>query len=284
MSQENSYYQVQSIRTLRAPRYAVSVASIIKDLINTAPSNITTSVQKINRVPITMPVNDVLKSPSSLKVLQKHFHQNLTILNRNTETGNVASLKAAAVITLQQENLLIENKALVEQSLGDLLNANTIDQAKEKLSSTFDEIKAQHLRIFTNTLSSNIQKASSNIGFTLVETKAVNADLIRVVATNAQGHNLISEIHVDQKKNIDIISELVNITDGSCVKIMDDFNKEMETFGIVSERKERKPTGGIAQMPFAKILQKQNKAMKRQFVNEQVIKKSEKEKAIQFKN
>ncbi len=284
MSQENSYYQVQSVQTLRTPGYADSVASIVKDLMSSAPLNVISNVQKINSGPVMVPAVGILKSPASLKVLQKHFHQNLTILNRNTATDDVASLKAAAIMTLQQENLLIENKALVTKSIGELLNAKTIHQAKEKLSSTFDEIKTQHLRIFTNTLSSTIQKASSNIGFTMVKTNTVNPELIRVVATNAQGHNLISEIHVDQKKNVDIVSELVDITDGSCVKIMDDFNKEMETFGIVSERKERKPTGGIAQMPFAKKLQQQNNTKKRQFVNEQVIKRSEKEKAIQFKN
>jgi len=288
MSEENSYYQVQSVQTVITPAYAENVASVIQDLMRTAPIQITANVQKIQTArgaTVSHPAMNILQSPTSLKVLQKHFERNIAVLNNdNTMKNNeVAKIKAAAIITLQQENLKIENKALVSQSIQELMTATTIKQTTEKLSSTFAEIKNEHTKVFTNTLSSAIQIASSKIGFAQVKTEIVSPSLTRIVSTNYKGYNLISEIHTDEKKKINILSELEGITDGSCKKIMEDFNKELEMLGIVAERKERKPTGGIAQMPYAKKLQKQRNN-KREFVNEQVISNESQDKTIQYTN
>jgi hypothetical protein len=44
MSQENSYYQISSVQTVRTPTYAESVASVLNDLMNAAPVQITANV------------------------------------------------------------------------------------------------------------------------------------------------------------------------------------------------------------------------------------------------
>jgi hypothetical protein len=287
MSQESTYSQVQSVLTVRT--YAESVAPIVNDLMNSAPIQIAATVQKIQNTcntTVSRPAANILQSPASLKVLNKHFKQNMTVINRDATMKNdeVSQIKAAAIMTMRQENLKIENKLLVMRAVNELMTATTVEQTKDKLASTFAVIKNEHTKVFTNTLSSAVQLASSKVGFANVKSEIVSPSLTRIVATNPQGYNLISEIHTDEKSKIDIQSELEGITDGSCKKIMDDFNKELETLGIVAERKDRKPTGGIAQMPYTKKLQKQRNSTKREFVNETVIKKDSKNKAIQYIN
>ena len=286
MSQENSYNQVQSIQIAKTPTYAENVASIIQDLMHTAPVQITAEVQKMQAVRntcISSPSVGVLQSPTSLKVIQKHFERNLATLNKSeTKSDEVSIIKAAAIMTMQQENLKIENKPLIMRSIQELMNASTVKQTTEKLTTAFSDIKNEHAKVFNNTLSSAIQIASSNVGFVNIKSEIVSPNLTRIVATNPNGYNLISEIHIDNKKKVDIQSELEGITDGSCKKIMDDFNKELESLGVIAERKERKPTGGIAQMEYAKTLQKRRKATKREFVNEQVLTKDNKNKTVQY--
>jgi len=290
MSQEVSYSQVQRIREIAIKSYTESVAQVLSEAMHKAPVQITAHVQKImnvNNTVISPSSVNILQSPTSLKVLQKHFNQNIAVLNldKTMKTDEIAKIKAAALVTLQQENLKIENKALVKQAIQELMTATTLEQTTEKLFATFAEIKNEHTKVFTNTLSSAIRLASSKIGFNQVKLETVTPTLTRIVATNPKGINLISEIHTDAHKKVDILSESEGITDDSCEKIMDDFNNELLTFGIVAERKERKPTGGIAQLPYAKKLQKQRRTpSKREFVNEQVITKDNKSKAVQYIN
>jgi hypothetical protein len=291
MSQENTQNQVQRIREIANMRiYAESVAQILSETMRTAPMQVRASVQKFQitaSASILLPDVNILKSPTSLKtVLQTHYKRNLAVLNSNNtmKTDRVSKIKTAAIMTMQQENLKIENKPLVMQSIQELMAATTLEQTTEKLSSALAAIKNEHTKVFTKTLSSVIQIASTKVGFTQVKSEIVSPNLTRIVATNPKGYNLISEIHTDKKKKIDVLSELEGITDGSCKKIMDDFNRELETLEIVAERKERKPTGGIAQMPYAQKLQKQRNSTKRKSVNEQVITKDNKNQTIQYIN
>ena len=285
MSQETSYNQIQRVEEIN--NYAESVAQIMRNTMRTMPIQVTSNVEKIKTVKNMFASSssaNILHSPTSLKVLQKRLNQNIAILNLdNTEqTDEVTKIKAAAIAMLEQENLRIENKELVEQVIEELLTANTIEQTTEKLSSAFAEIKREHAKVFTDTLSHAIMAASSTIGFDQVRLETVTPSLIRIVATNRKGINLISEIHTDASKKIDVLSELEGVTDGSCENIMDEFNAELEKRGIVAVRKERKSTGGIARLPYAKKLQKNRNTSKREFLNQQVIAKDNKRKVVQY--
>ena len=285
MSEESSYTQVQRVTAINA--YAESVAQILCNKKCSIPNNIAANVKIVKN--LTMPHSSksekILQSPTSLKVIQKHFNRNIAVLNlNNTEPAYEAvKIKTAALATLQQENLRIENKKLVLQAINELMTATTLEQTKEKLSSAFAEIKNEHTKVFINTLSSAVRKANATIGFSQMKSETVTPSLIRIVATNSKGINLISEIHMDANMKIDVLSELEGVTDGSCKKIMDAFNAELENLGIAAERKERKSTGGIAQLPYTKKLQK-NRTYKREFVNQQVITKDNKKKIIQYIN
>ena len=285
MSQETSYYQIQRVEEIN--NYAESVAQIMRNTMRAMPIQVTSNVEKIKTVKNMFASSssaNILHSPTSLKVLQKRLNQNIAILNLdNTEQADeVTKIKAAAIAMLEQENLRIENKELVEQVIEELLTANTLEQTTEKLSSAFAEIKREHAKVFTDTLSSAIMAASSTIGFSQVRLETVTPSLIRIIATDPKGINLISEIHTDASKKIDVLSELEGVTDGSCKTIMDEFNTELEKRGIVAVRKECKSTSGIAGLPYAKKMQKNRNTSKREFLNQQVIAKDNKRKVVQY--
>jgi hypothetical protein len=266
---------------VRTPTYAETVASIVKSISASIPVQIQNNlltIQSEDSKVLHVESPQVLHSPTMLKpVLQKHFNRNLEMLNTVNIIRNdqVAKIKTAGIQTIQQANLQVENRNLVVQSVQLLLNATTVQKATEGLSTMLSTIKEQHTKVFTNTLANTIQLASSNIGFSQVKLETVTSKLTRIVATNLKGINLISEIHTDERKKVDIVSELEGITDGSCKQTMDAFNKELETLGVVAERKDRKPTGGVPVMEYAKSLNKKRNSRKKVYKDEHVLKNNE---------
>jgi len=275
MSEEISYRQVKRVRQMKAS-HAETVGPILKELMNRAPVQVVSNMQMIQvKNNIVSQTTPTILSPTSLSFLQERFNQNLIALNKTQISNGATKLKAAALLTMQQEqeNLKIESRAPVVSAIQELITATTLEQTTVKVKSAFAEIKKEHTRVFVSRVGAVIQMASSKVGFSKQKVEILSPNLTRVVATNSKGHNLISEIHTNAEKKVDIQSELEGITDGSCKKIMDEFNKELESLGLSADRKERKPTGGIAQMPYAKTLQKQRSggSIKREFKNEQVI-------------
>jgi hypothetical protein len=269
MSQLDTYSQVQSVSAVRIPSYAETVAPIVKSLLQSAPvqvrnDNLVLQVQSSKQSVTSSPL--MLQSPEMLRpVIQEQFNNNIDILNKqpSVQSNSIVKIKTAGLMTIQQANLQVENRAVVVQSIQNLMNATTLQQAKDSLTSMFSTIKEQHTKVFTNTVANTIQTASIKIGFNQVKLETITSNLTRIVATNPKGINLISEIRTDEKKKINIVSELEGITDSSCKATMDAFNKELETMGIVAERKDRKPTGGIPVLEFTNKLKKERKKPKR---------------------
>ena len=290
MSLNDSYYQVQSVSIVRTPTYAETVASIVKSIAQTAPAqvanNITVMQSQVNK-PLVTPSSQVLQSPVMLRpLLQKQFSSNIAVPDSKlaAKSNPVVKIQTAGLMTIQQANLQVEDRAVVAQSVQSLMNATTVQQAKDNLTTMFSTIKEQHSKVFTKTLSVAIQTASTNIGFIHVKSEMVSPNLTRIVATDTKGINLISEIHTDEKKKVDIVSELEGITDGSCKQTMDAFNKELDKMGIVAERKNRKPTGGIAVMEYAKSLSKKRNKRKIVYEDEQILSDSKQNRIQQHTN
>jgi len=286
MSQYDSYYQVQRVAIVRTPSYAETVASIVKGILQTVPAQVANNIA-ILQPQIVASSSQILQSPIMLRpVLQKQYSNNVRELNNQliTHSDQISKIKTAGLITIQQVNLQVENRDVVIESMQNLMNATTVQQAKDNLTSMFSTIKEQHTKVFTNTIANTIQIASTKIGFSQVKMETVTPILTRIVATNPKGINLISEIHTDEKMKVDIISELEGVTDGSCKATMDAFNKELEKMGIVAERKDRKPTGGIPVMEYAKSLNKKRNRRRIVYDDEQIINDVEQNKIYQHIN
>jgi len=288
MSQNETLTQIRSVSTVKIPTYADTVASIIETLASSVPvqvmqaKNNCIAVQCSKNMVTTAASANVLHSPTMLKsLINKQFESNLSVMNNliAVNTDKITQIKAAGLLTLQQANLQTQNPEIIAQTVKNFLNAGTVQVAKGCLDAMISEVKEQHTRVFTKTLSTAIQTASQKIGFTGIKNEIISPLLTRIVATNSNGVNLISEIRTDERKSVDIVTELEGITDGSCVQIMDTFNRELAMLGVVAERKNRKPTGRVPVMEYAKVL---NKRRKTACNNEQVLPNREQVKIRQY--
>ena len=106
------------------------------------------------------------------------------------------------------------------------------------------------------------------VGFNEVVVQQPQGGLVRVVATNPAGQNLVAEI--DSAKQVDIHAELVGFTDGSCSKVMRAFDDEMVKRGIKTQSKVQKATNGVPQMPYAKAITKARRS-RRSFKEETAV-------------
>lgn len=105
--------------------------------------------------------------------------------------------------------------------------------------------------------------------------------MIRVVATNQTGQNLIAEIEIERQ--VDIRTELIGYTDGSCEKVIRAFDDEMISRGITTRKKEQKSTYGIPHLPYAKRILKPRVFQQRTFADETQISRAGNETTITIK-
>ena len=106
--------------------------------------------------------------------------------------------------------------------------------------------------------------------------------IIRIIATNSAGQNLISEIDTSNKQ-VDIRTELIGYTDGSCEHVIRAFDDELSVRGITTKVKEQKATKGVPQMPYTQKLVKSKKTVHRTFEDEQTISENKAQNIITIK-
>ena len=258
MSQELSYQRVASVSEA-VNNYQRELGPIIAQIMSSAPAAVTAGVKKCSgdkRVK-----SRVLLAPTELNVIQTDFDQHLKEA-KTQDCGKVEQMKVAAIATIakSQDNLLLSEPDVVVDKIQRIIEAGTVRGVKQEIKAAFQEIKTQHTKSFVDNVSNAVQESAASIGFKTISVQEPHIGMVRIVAVNQTGQNLIAEIESNEK--VDIHSELVGYADGSCEKVMKAFDDEMSARGITTERKEQKPTYGIPQLPFAKRLLK-NKAIKR---------------------
>ncbi len=242
-------------------------APILSTILNSAPNEITTAVKKCcctHRA-----ASEVLLSPNELKVIQNDFDKHMQQVQQQV-TENGEQLKVAAIATLMdhQENLLVSNPQLVVESIQKIVAAEKVSDVYQEVRSTFHEIKVQHTEAFVANIRHAVEESAVAVGFKEVLVQVPSAQLVRVVATNTSGQNLVTEI--TNEKQVDIRTELIGFTDGSCERVMRMFDDEMVSRGISTEYKEQTPTYGIPQIPYAQKLLKPSSNKHRSFEDEVV--------------
>ena len=90
-------------------------------------------------------------------------------------------------------------------------------------------------------------------------------------------------VHVDTSTQVDIRTELIGYTDGSCEKVIRAFDNELSVRGITTKVKKQKATNGIPQMPYAQKLVKPRKIVQRTFDDEAAISENEAKNVITIK-
>ena len=263
MSQEINYTEIKTVNT--ADNYQREFAPIISQILNAAPAEISAGVKKCCGV--CHPKSTQLLSPTEMKIIQVDYDKHLQAVQKQNRV-DIEQLKVAALATLvtSQENLLVSDPVLVAKKIQHVVDATTVAGTRQAIKTAIHEIKVQHTESFVANVVKAVEQSAISVGFKEVKVQKPSPQMVRVVAVNNSGQNLIAEIEND--KQVDIRTELIGFVDGSCNKVMRAFDDEMMARGITTSHKEKKQTHGIPQMPFARKLTKAKKTMRGTFEDE----------------
>lgn len=165
----------------------------------------------------------------------------------------VLAEKAAALLAISQAPLAVRPAAVASQ-IGLLMSASTVQAVRQAEHDLVQTIKSEHSQVVSEALAVSCRQASIDAGFVEVETTVGASGDIRIVATDASGRALVSEIHEgDDTHAPSIETEVVGFTDGRCHAILDRFDAGMEAQGVrIDGSPERKWTGGICELTMAR--------------------------------
>lgn len=266
MSQEITYTNAVAVNA--ALNFQREFGPIIAQVLNAAPIEISLGVRKC--CGSCHPTISRLLAPSEMRVINTDYRNHLVIMQQQ-RCGEVERLKVAALATLEKsnENLLVSDPKEIAYKIQRIVDAGTVREVNQEIKSAFREIKEQHARTFVSNLTRVVAESAVSVGFKEVDIQIPYDGLVRIVGTNNTGQNLVAEINTD--KTIDIHTELIGFSDGSCQSVMQAFDDAMTARGLTVEHKEQMPTFGIPQMPYAKMLAKPRKKALRVFSDDETV-------------
>jgi len=278
MSQTIDYQEVRSVNS--ADNFQREFAPIISQILNAAPAEVSTGVRKCCCE--CHPKSMQLLSPTEMKVIEADYKQHLQTVQKQNQV-KVEQLKVAALATLatSQENLLVNDPIAVADKIQHIVDAKTVSGTRQAIKTAIHEIKVQHTEAFVANVVNAVGESAIAVGFREIKVQKPSTQMVRVVAVNSSGQNLVAEIEND--KQVDIRTELIGFADGSCKQMMRAFDNEMVTRGITTTHKEQKPTFGIPQMPFAQRLTKPQRARQRSFDDESIVNQKNESELITIK-
>lgn len=251
MSQQISYTRINTVQQ-DAAKFRQQLTPVISDILRTVPLDVRRKCTVETPVATT---STMLLAPSELHIIQSNFEHNMTSLKG---VDRVTRLQASALSTIAgaQQQLAVPQPEIITTKLQRLTSATTVEGAKEAAKAVFSEIYRQHTGEFVRGLTEAITGSAAVIGFSNAKVQS-SPNLIRIIANNPANQHLICEIEVG--KTVDVLSELVGITDGSCSKLMQQFEAELSKRGVSASEKEHTPTHGVPRMPYAQRLIKAKK-------------------------
>lgn len=276
MSQELT---VTEIRTVEAQNFQRTFVPVLSQILNAAPIEVSAGVKRCCGKCYARSTK--LLAPSELKTIQTDYDRHIRVAQKQNHE-KVEQVRVAAIATLvqSQENLLVSEPRVVAEQLQSIVDAKTIREINQKVRATFKEVKAQHTKSFVANLTNAVKEATLSVGFEHIRVQETRTGMTRIVGTNQIGQNIIAEI--DTNTQVDIHTELIGFTDGSCEKVMRKFDEELSLRGVTSKYKEQKTTYGIPRMPYAQRLVKSRPVRRRFLEDEETVVQVKQEERIQL--
>lgn len=239
------------------------VQSVMPEIANILPDNL---IAAINATVGGLNVTSATSCVSSPNTLRAQFKKTYASVSKTMAQNGLSTLeatKASVIATISRMNFKVEDGKNVGNAIKALASSQDSNSIKREVKALMNCLEVSHSKVFTSTLARACAKASLTVGFNEVEVKEVLGKL-EVIATNSIGQRLVSEIGVDPKTSVvNLNTETIGITDGSCSVIMSRFNDELKRMGIKIGNEETKFTGGACQMSYAKMIDQQDKEQKR---------------------
>lgn len=265
MSQEITYTRINTVEQ-DAAAFRGQISPLIDGIIQTASPKVRQNLTYTHHPHLS--ASSKLLAPSELTMVQDEFEHNMSMLKG---IDNIVRLQTSALNTLAsvQDNIALSSTNEINPKIETLMTAKNIATARRAVESLFSEVRHQHTEFFLNSLTRAITESSAVIGFSDVRIVEKKSNFIRVLGKNSFSQYLVCEIEMDN--TIDLHSELIGVTDGSCAHTMRMFENELAKRGVSVSEKEQKATYGIPQMPFSKKLLKKKTAQRRVLDDDTIV-------------
>ncbi len=162
------------------------------------------------------------------------------------------AMRVSTLISLASAPYVIENPAVLEQPLTAMLSAKTLEETRQAGQALLDTVRMNHRGLFTRALTQACTNAARKIGFSTIETGRGPLDSMRVIATDAEGRSVITEIRPGKNGDPGLAAEVVGVQDGSCHQILNAFENALAEQGVRYTPPRRKSTGGVCELEAAK--------------------------------
>lgn len=194
--------------------------------------------RSVNTGPSIKPLN--IKSKISLSEKEPLFAANQLSLSP------AERIKISTLIALKNSGCVVEKSDFLKQKMDALQAANIEADARRAQNSLYKELEKNQDMLFMKGLTIACERAAVKTGFNSIETrKTPDGKAVRIIASDANGRTLVTEVIEQNDKNKQIVSELIGVCDGSCKHIMNFFDKSLQEQGVRSLPPERKFTGGV---------------------------------------
>lgn len=166
---------------------------------------------------------------------------------------DVESARLRALMTLQTAPYTCEADLLriPMQTLAEARTEAEVNTASKHLREVAEN---GHRELMTRALVKACENASIQAGFSSVDTMRGMNGVMRVVASDDSGRGLVTEIRMDPQYEPLLETEVVGVTDGSCARVMDQFDQALQEQGVRTATPARKPTGGVCELTAAREL------------------------------
>lgn len=214
------------------------VQNILNTLISECTPNVKHAVTGSVGAPVVSPI---LLSPATLQTqfVGKINGQEQTF--KNNGLTPLDARKAAVISLLSEMPIVVQESEQVSRILLEALKATTLEDANEKFKTAFNAIHTGHLDYFKSEVVRIYAETSNLCGFADIAVKEKHKNVL-ITALNDSGQGVVSEITIDNNQQVNTITEITGIHDGSCTGIMTKFNEELKRRGVVYSKKTKQST------------------------------------------
>lgn len=194
-----------------------------------------------------------LRSPSLMRAeFTRLRDESMTLLGECQTITPGERMGIATAVALAGAGYLLEDGVL-RTSLQAIRTANTITDATQATAALQSSTEIGHRKAVECSLARACAKASAAAGFATIETARGIDGAARVIATDKYGRALVSEIRVPDDRPPALSTEVVGIANGSCERILNEFDAALEALGVRSDGPpNRVHTGGVPSMQAAR--------------------------------
>lgn len=248
MSEVSSRPRVRSIECAHGPAIGSALGALLAVGVATLIVETRRAFRQYSRAVPPVKTKSIDALPALAEKRNRLEQKFLGELQASTTLAPAEALKIAMLASLQASPYAVSGTAL-EQPLRAFARAQSLDETRQAQQALLHQLDRAHREALQQSLALACKKASIKVGFTAVQVMPGLNDALRVTASDARGRSLISEINPgDSHRDPSIATEVIGVSDGSCVAILDSFDKAIEEEGVRSEAPDRKYTGGVCEL------------------------------------